>query len=113
MGLGAFRPPEKGMKEMKDWNDAQKKEMIDVNDLKQIKNNSNLKDPWLDLRVLNPEEGFLEEIEKYSMHSYNIKKLASSNNLEDLQSEKKQEIEMTEDDFKEYTDEGWERTIFL
>ena len=98
---------------MKDWNDAQKKEMIDVNDLKQIKNNSNLKDPWLDLRVLNPEEGFLEEIEKYSMHSYNIKKLASSNNLEDLQSEKKQEIEMTEDDFKEYTDEGWERTIFL
>ena len=48
---------------MKDWNDAQKKSMIDVNDLKQIKNNSNLKDPWLDLRVLNPEEGFLEEIE--------------------------------------------------
>lgn len=82
---------------MKDWNDAQRKAMIDVNDLKQIKNNSNLKDPWLDLRVLNPEEGFLEEIEKYSMHSYNIKKLASSNNLEDLQSEKKQEIEMTED----------------
>ena len=92
---------------MKDWNDTQRKAMIDVNDLKQIKNNSNLKDPWLDLRVLNPEEGFLEEIEKYSMHSYNIKKLASSNNLEDLQSEKKQEIEMTEDDFKEYTDEGW------
>lgn len=74
---GGVSPPEKGMKEM-----------IDVNDLKQIKNNSNLKDPWLDLRVLNPEEGFLEEIEKYSMHSYNIKKLASSNNLEDLQSEK-------------------------
>ena len=104
---GGETPPEKGMKEMKDWNDAQRKAMIDVNDLKQIKNNSNLKDPWLDLRVLNPEEGFLEEIEKYSMHSYNIKKLASSNNLEDLQSEKKQEIEMTEDDFKEYTDEGW------
>ena len=86
---GGETPPEEGMKEMKDWNDAQRKAMIDVNDLKQIKNNSNLKDPWLDLRVLNPEEGFLEEIEKYSMHSYNIKKLASSNNLEDLQSEKK------------------------
>lgn len=76
------------MKEMKDWNDAQKKAMIDVNDLKQIKNNSNLKDPWLDLRVLSPEEGFLE----------------------DLQSENKRRMDGEgSDNFKQYTDEGWEK----
>ena len=44
MSLGGETPPKEGMKEMKDWNDAQRKEMIDINDLKQIKNNSDLKD---------------------------------------------------------------------
>ena len=33
---GGETPPEEGMKEMKDWNDAQRKAMIDVNDLKQL-----------------------------------------------------------------------------
>ena len=29
-------PPKEGMKEMKDWNDEQKKAIIDINDLKQV-----------------------------------------------------------------------------
>ena len=33
---GGETPPEEGMKEMKDWNDAQKKAIIDINDLKQL-----------------------------------------------------------------------------
>ena len=45
-------PPKEGMKEMKDWNDAQRKEMIDVNDLKQIKNNSDLKDLRLEMQCI-------------------------------------------------------------
>ena len=50
---GAKRPPKEGMKEMKDWNDEQRKAMIDINDLPQIKNNSDLKDLWLDLQSEN------------------------------------------------------------
>ena len=53
MSLGGVSPPKEGMKEMKDWNDAQRKAMIDVNDLKQIKNNSDLKDLRLDLQSEN------------------------------------------------------------
>ena len=45
-------PPKEGMKEMNDWNDAQRKAMIDVNDLKQIKNNSDLKDLRLEMQCI-------------------------------------------------------------
>ena len=52
MSLGSETPPKEGMKEMKDWNDAQRKAMIDVNDLKQIKNNSDLKDLRLEMQCI-------------------------------------------------------------
>lgn len=33
---GGVSPPEERMKEMKNWNDEQKKAIIDINDLKQL-----------------------------------------------------------------------------